>query len=169
MEITQTSKLGENINAYITNQVRTVMGRAIQPDRLGAFMDAFNKKFNAAAPSSAVTDAMVPIYASSFSQEDIDGLVKFYESPLGQRVVKTLPEVEQKSQQAGLQIEQQAVMTVLSSMVDQYPELKPMLQPPPQPGAAPAPGASAAPAPAPAPKPAAPATPAPKLVPTPAK
>ena len=138
IDITQTSKLGDNIADAITTQVRAVMGRTIQqPDRLQKFMDAFNEKFTASAPSSAVTDAAVPIYAQAFSMEDIDGLIKFYESPLGQRVVKMLPQVAQETERAGLQLDQKAAMDVLRGMADEYPELKPML--PQGPGAGPAP------------------------------
>src|SRR5579872_6414673 len=63
MEITQTSKLGDNITNAITQQVRAVMSRNIQqPEELQKFMDDFTKKFTAAAPPSAVTNAEIPIY-----------------------------------------------------------------------------------------------------------
>jgi hypothetical protein len=140
MEITQTSKLGDNISNAITQQVRAVMSRNIQqPEELQKFMDDFTKKFTVAAPPSAVTDAEIPIYSHYFSMEDIQGLIKFYESPLGQRVVKTLPEVVQNTQQTGVQMDQKAALEVLQSMSTEYPQLKQML--PPGPGAAPTPGA----------------------------
>jgi uncharacterized protein len=106
-------------------------------------MDAFSQKFAASAPSSAITDAQVPVYARFFSLDDIQGLIKFYESPLGQRVVKNLPQVVQQTQRAGVQIDQKAAIDVLRSMSDEYPELKPML--PPSSGVAP--GAESAPEP----------------------
>ncbi|MBZ5693898.1 MAG: DUF2059 domain-containing protein [Acidobacteriia bacterium] len=174
MDVTQTSKLGENINAYIASQVRSVMSRAIQPDSLSKFMDSFNQKFAASAPSSAVTDAAVPIYARAFSMEDIQGLTHFYESPLGQKVIKTLPQVSQETQQVGVEIEQKAAMDVLQSMSSDYPELKKMLQPqaaaPPQtpaPQSAPAPSSAPAAPAAPAPAPVTKAPPAPQPAPAP--
>jgi hypothetical protein len=145
MDLTQSAKLGDNIQSYITNQVRTGLGRALKPDTLPKFMDEFNQKFVSAAPASSVADAMVPIYASAFSTEDIQGLIQFYESPLGQRVVKNLPAVDQQSQAAGVRIEQTAALTILRGMSEEYPELKQIL--PPEPGQ-PAPG-SESPAPPP--------------------
>jgi uncharacterized protein len=140
MDITQTANLGNNISNAITQQVRGVMGQRIQqPDQLQKFMDTFTQKFNVAAVASAVTDAEVPVYAHYFSIEDIQGLTKFYESPLGQRVVKSLPEVVQSTQQSGLQIVQKAALDVLRSMSTEYPDIKQML--PPEPGAAPPAGA----------------------------
>ena len=141
MDLTQTSKLGDNITNAITGQVRGVMSQRIQqPEQLQKFMDTFTQKFTAAAPSSAVVDAEIPVYAHYFSMEDIQGLIKFYESPLGQRVVKNLPDVVQKTQQAGVQLDQRAALEVLRSMSTEYPELKSML--PPE-GGAPPPGAGA--------------------------
>lgn len=161
MELTQTSKLGDNIAAFMSGQVRSVMSRTIQkPDELQKFMDSFAQKFNAAAPSSAVTDAQVPVYAHFFSMEDIQALIKFYESPLGQRVVKTLPEVAQQTQQAGMQLDQKAAIEVLRSMSPEYPELKQML--PPEPGSSPSPLPGPGPSPAaPAPRPTPPSGPPP--------
>ncbi len=129
MDLTQTSKLGDNIQSYITNQVRTGLAHALEPDVLPKFMDEFNQKFVSAAPASSVTDAMVPIYASAFSTEDIQGLIQFYESPLGQRVVKSLPAVDQQSQAAGVRIEQAAALAILRGMSEEYPELKQILPP----------------------------------------
>ena len=144
MDLTQTSKLGDNIQSYITSQVRTGVGSAIKPDALSKFMDEFNQKLVSAAPTSTVTDAMVPIYASAFSTEDIQGLIQFYESPLGQRVVKNLPSVDQQSQAAGVRIEQSAALAILRGMSQEYPELKQILPPEsgqPEPGSTPPPAA----------------------------
>jgi len=98
-----------------------------------------------------VTDAMVTIYAKNFSMEDIQGLIQFYETPLGKRVVKALPEVSQQSQRMGVEMEQNAALTVLRGMSTEYPEIKPML---PADDGKPAENA-------PAPAPATPATPRP--------
>ncbi len=152
MDITQTSKLGDTIQGAISNQVQNVMGQshAVPPDQMQKFMDTFNQKFDASAPSSAVTDAMVPVYSQHFSMEDIQGITKFYESPVGQRLVKEMPALLQETHGIGLEMDQKAAIDVLRAMSTDYPQLKQMLPPDPnQPAAAPAPAAGAAPAPAP--------------------
>jgi hypothetical protein len=150
MDITQSSKMGENIANFITGQVHNGVGRALPADQLPKFMDSFSQKFNAGLPPTAVNDAIVAIYAKHFSMEDVQGLTKFYESPLGQRMVKEMPDVDQQTRTAGQQIETAVALAVLRSMSDEYPQLKQML-----------PADSSAPAPSSAPGPAAPA-PAPK-------
>jgi hypothetical protein len=44
---------------------------------------------------------MVPIYDRNFTQEDINGLLAFYRSDLGQRVLAKMPVVTQESMLAG--------------------------------------------------------------------
>jgi len=151
MDITQTNKMGDNISAALTNQVHQVISRAIPPEQVQKFMDDFGKAYGQAAPSSAVNDAVVPIYARHFSTEDIQGLIAFYESPLGQRVVKNMPAVTQESEQAGIQLDQKAAIEVLKGLEDQYPQLKQML--PPENGGQPGPGGGASPSPSPEPAP----------------
>ena len=146
MDVTETSKLGDNINSFLTDRIRTIMTHNLSADKLPKFMDSFSQKFSAASPSSAVTDAMVPIYARAFTMDDIQQITKFYESPVGQKMVKKMPVVNEEAQNTGVQIEQNAAMSVLDGMQDDYPELKPMLKPqtpapsaPGTPGAAPSP------------------------------
>jgi hypothetical protein len=148
MDLTQTSKLGEELNAYVAKQVRDALSEALPADRLAKFMQGFSEKMEAAAPASAITDATVSAYARAFSMEDIQGLVQFYESPLGQRVVKTLPQVAQETQRTGVQMQQKGAMAVLQDMSNEYPELKSMLQPPQGNGAVETPRTEKAPAPA---------------------
>jgi hypothetical protein len=141
MDLTGTNRTGDEINSYITKQVHDGLSQALQPERLAKFMQDFSAKFETAAPASTVTDAVVPIYAKAFSMEDIQGLIQFYESPLGQRVVRALPQVAQNSQRTGVQIEQKGALTVLQDMSSEYPELKQMLAPEQDSGADKAPGA----------------------------
>jgi uncharacterized protein len=163
LDLTEISKMGENINSGISREVQGAVGRGLQQDQVPKFMDTFNTRFAAAAPPSKVTDSIVPIYAKHFTLEEIQGLIKFYESPLGQKLVKEMPEVVQESQSAGVQMDQNAALAVLRSMQDDYPVLKQMLPPDPNapPAAAPAPaGPSDSGAPAPPPLKSQPGTPA---------
>jgi hypothetical protein len=150
MDITETSKMGANIASFISGKVHDGPGRAIPADQLPKFMDTFSQKFTAGLPPTAVNDAIVAVYAKHFSMDDIQVLTKFYESPIGQRLVKEMPDVNQQMAVAGQQIETSAALAALRSMADDYPQLKQMLPPD-----------SSAPAPSTAPAPATPGTPAP--------
>jgi hypothetical protein len=165
MDLTQTSKLGDNFSAYVTKQVNQALSQAMPPDRLAKLIEGFSQKLATAVPASAVTDAAIPIYARAFSMEDIQAIIQFYESPLGQRMINALPQVTRDSEELGVQMEQKGAMNVLQEMSNDYPELKQMLKPEqesdpeaapardeaPAPKAAPAPGAGPVPKPAPEP------------------
>jgi len=141
LDLTEISKMGDNISAGISREVQNAAGRAVAQDQVPKFMQEFSAKFTAAAPASKVTDAIVPIYARHFTMEDIQGLTKFYESPLGQKLVKEMPAVVQESQNVGVEMDEAAALVVLRGMQDEYPVLKQMLPPDPN---APAPAAPAA-------------------------
>ncbi len=167
LDLTEISKMGDNISAGLTQQVEQGVGRALQQDQVPKFMATFKERFAAAAPSAPVTDATVRVYAKHFTMEEIAGLTKFYESPLGQKLVKEMPGVVRESQEAGMQIDGKAAMTVLRGMQDDYPVLKQMLPPDPsaKPDATPAPSSNSGTGPAsPAPRatPVQPGTPAPQ-------
>ena len=145
MELTQASKLGDNINTYIASQVQGGLkqAQAMPAEKLSQFMTAFNQKLAAAAPPSAVATAMVPVYDRNLSLEDIQELNKFYESPLGQRALKALPQVVTETEGIATQMQQKAALGVLQAMTADYPELKAMMG---SPGGAPAQQAPGTPA-----------------------
>lgn len=128
LEVSGTSRMGDLLMDNWTTHVRDVLSRSLSPDRLQKFMDAFNQNFHQRLSSEQLANAIVPIYANHFSMEDIQGITQFYESPLGQRVMRMLPEVSQQSQSSAAQLVKGDGIQVLQSMTDEYPELKPLLQ-----------------------------------------
>jgi uncharacterized protein len=127
MEITGAAKDGDNMTMLLSSQVKTVVSRSLTGDRLQKFVDDFNTKLSAKSPSNEVTSAEVAIYAQNFSIEDLQGMIQFYESPVGQHVMKALPEVLHQTQQQGATIERTAAYDTLREMTADYPEIKPLL------------------------------------------
>src|ERR1700730_10510639 len=131
MEVTNTAKMGSDLSTGITSQVRSAVSHGIPPDQMQKFMDTFSQKFTGVDPASAVNDNTAAIYAKHFSMEDIQGLTKFYESPVGQRVLKSLPEAQEEAYSSGQQMDRQAALKVLWGMADEYTQLKQLLPPDP--------------------------------------
>ncbi len=150
MDITQESKLGDNMSGALSMQVRTAVKRTMPEERLQKFMVEFDQKFRDGMPSSKVADAVVPIYSKTFSMEEIQGLIKFYESPLGQHVVQAMGQVSRDSQEVALNMEKEAALRTLGTMTTDYPELDKMLHPENATAPAAAPGSKPVPSPAPA-------------------
>jgi len=84
----------------LTQQMTTQMMAMLKQSQPGVpeeLWSRFEKKLDA----REVIDLVIPVYDKHFSKEDIDGLTAFYESPLGQKVVRTLPQVSQESMEIG--------------------------------------------------------------------
>jgi hypothetical protein len=73
--------------------------RDANPQIPAAFWDAFMA--HARRDTTRLIDMLVPIYASHLSQRDLEELVKFYQSPAGQRFIAAQPGIVQESTQAG--------------------------------------------------------------------
>jgi uncharacterized protein len=129
MELSGTAKLGDNMTEAVAFQVKNQMSRTLPSDRLQKFMDDFNQKLGARSPSNEVVDAEISTYAQHFSMEDLEGMIHFYQSPVGQRMAKTLPQVLSESQRSAADIERTAALATLKDMAGDYPELKSMLPP----------------------------------------
>jgi uncharacterized protein len=61
------------------------------------FWDDFSKEFT---PDELI-ELLVPIYSKYYSDEEIVALIKFYQTPLGQKVIEKMPLISQDSFYAG--------------------------------------------------------------------
>jgi len=87
------------MNALMNTTVQNAMkGQTLTPERQ-AIIDRMTDKMSAAASDFLNWDALLPIYLrtyrDSFTQDEIDGVNKFYKSAAGQAYVKKLPLVMQ--------------------------------------------------------------------------
>ncbi|OOG60133.1 DUF2059 domain-containing protein [Rhodanobacter sp. C03] len=81
-EVMHMSQMFGQMNA----QMAGVMGRAVP-----CVPAAYWQNFIDASGAQQLLGRMVPVYQSHFTAEDVSGLLKFYQSPLGQKVITQLP------------------------------------------------------------------------------
>jgi hypothetical protein len=76
----------------------TLKGQPITPERQ-AILDRMASKMSAVTTDLLSWDTLLPIYLrtyrASFTQDEIDGVIKFYKSPAGKAYVKKTPLVMQ--------------------------------------------------------------------------
>lgn len=82
--------------------------KQLVPQAPESFWTEFMKEVN---PDELVT-LIVPIYKKHFTEEEIQETIKFYRSPTGKKVIKTLPQVMQESMAAGQQWGQMLIQRV---------------------------------------------------------
>lgn len=94
LEITGTPELGLQMAERILKQMKQT-----HPD----VPDKFWKEFEAEMNKKAFIDMIVPIYDKHFSKEDIEKLIEFYQTDVGQKYVEKLPTLTKESMEAGRQ------------------------------------------------------------------
>jgi hypothetical protein len=74
-------------------------------------------------PFDQITQAEVPVYQKHFTKGDIDGLVAFYNSPTGQKMVREMPAMMAESMQAMMPIMQQHIGKVTQRVQAEVAEM----------------------------------------------
>jgi len=131
LELTGSKDLVMQVIDASLAQIRANFAQALpQNDRGRKFADAFAEKFRTKLNADTFVDRVVPIYDKYFSDEDIQGLLKFYGTPLGQRAIKALPQITRESQAVGFELGKKAASDTIEELKNQYPDILPPEKPP---------------------------------------
>jgi len=110
------------VNAAIDRSIQQCLQCSSSVDGQKAIMDQARVKLLAMMRSELsyrnLESKIIEIYKSEFSEEDIQGLIHFYRTPLGQRLIAKLPEVTQKSNAASQQLMAEVIPKILPIMLD---------------------------------------------------
>ena len=92
-------------------------------------LESYQAKANAALDNAIgwnkLKPKMVDLYTATFTETELKDLVKFYESPLGKKVLREMPKVTQQSAQLTQQSLEPAVPVVNKLLEDMTKELDP--------------------------------------------
>lgn len=90
--------------------------------------DLFIQKFQTKLKIDQLMEMAVPIYAKYFSVEDIEGLTKFYQTPLGKKTLSVLPQTVIEMQTASMQLGQKVGRESMEEVLTEHPDLKKALE-----------------------------------------
>ncbi|KMQ58704.1 hypothetical protein ACM46_22050 [Chryseobacterium angstadtii] len=74
--------------------------------------DEFFNEFIAEVTTERITELYIPIYAKYYTESDIDELIRFYKSPVGQKTISVLPAIMTESVEAGGKMGKEIAMRV---------------------------------------------------------
>lgn len=77
-------------------------------------MTTVQQTFNSPQAQEDIINRMIPVYQRHFSSADIQGLLTFYRSPLGQKVLSQMPATMQEGMQIGRQWGMQRVQAMIA-------------------------------------------------------
>ena len=123
MDLTGAKDLGQQLIDAGMEQFRSSVMDS-QPDnpRARQFVEAFAARFQKRFDSKSLNEQIIPIYDKYLSTEDLKGLLDYYRSPLGQRMLKALPDVARESQAAGYALGQKAAQDTMEELKADFPE-----------------------------------------------
>ena len=84
-----------------------------------AEVDKFADEMFKNMPVDEMMEGMIPIYQKHLTKEDIDGILAFYASPVGQKLQREQPAMTQESMQVGGEIGRRR-MAVMMQQMDEF-------------------------------------------------
>jgi hypothetical protein len=103
MAISQADKLTDMARSQIRGSMKLVTDQMLQGQPVTAgeqrAIDRFTAKVNTMVNEELSTDKLRPIYVvmyrETFTQEEVDGMIAFYQSPVGQSMLAKMPRAMQ--------------------------------------------------------------------------
>jgi hypothetical protein len=105
LSITDSRKMADDMMGQMDEAMKNAMkqlpqGQAVTPEQQ-KILDTMQSKMDALLKQELNWQSLEPlyiqIYRESFTQEEINGMLAFYETPVGQALIKKMPTVMQKS------------------------------------------------------------------------
>lgn len=116
----------------LLGQVMDAMEKSIKPLMTSALpageyreklVNLFFEKFHSKADLQQLLDMAVPAYDKYYSREEIKGLIQFYETPLGHKMVSVLPKLTGDLQEAGKKWGEKVGGDCMGEVLSEHPEL----------------------------------------------
>ena len=122
-EIQGTRKAMEQVISGMSENMKPTLQKMLPPgDYQEKLISLFFEKFQSKLKVDDLVALSMPVYDKYFSKEDIDGLIQFYQTPIGKKVLSVLPQVLIESQTSamhmGEEIGRQSMMEVLAEHPD---------------------------------------------------
>jgi hypothetical protein len=125
LQLTGTSALMQQTMASMDKSIKPMMINSLpEGDYRQTLIDLFFEKFHAKLDTQKLLDLAVPIYDKYFTDADIKGLIQFYETPLGQKTVKALPQITAELTDAGRTMGATVARDSMLEVISQHPELQ---------------------------------------------
>ncbi len=86
--------------------------------------DSYIAKLADLLAGQEVLDRLTSIYAEHFSIEDVNAMIQFYQTAVGQKTLAVMPKVMEESRQAGNDVATENLPRIFSELCKEYPELQ---------------------------------------------
>ncbi|MDM3888208.1 DUF2059 domain-containing protein [Pseudomonas sp. BCRC 81390] len=129
LTLANADKLGTPVYMQVQQMFAQRFAQTKAPATKQSVLESYQAKANAALDNAIgwnkLKPKMVDLYTQTFTEQELKDLVKFYESPLGKKVLREMPKVTQQSAQLTQQSLEPAVPVVNKLLDDMTKELDP--------------------------------------------
>jgi len=129
LDVTGAKALMTQQMASMESTLRPLLTNSFPPgeyrDRL---IQLFFEKFHSQADPETLVKLVIPVYDKYLSEEDIKGMIQFYSTPLGKKMIDVLPKLMAESNEAGQQWGQQMGRQTMIDVLQEHPDLREALE-----------------------------------------
>lgn len=129
LALANADKLGTPVYMQVQQMFAQRFAQTKAPASKQPVLESYQAKANAALDNAIgwnkLKPKMVDLYTQTFTEQELKDLVKFYESPLGRKVLREMPKVTQQSAQLTQQTLEPAVPVVNKLLEDMTKQLDP--------------------------------------------
>lgn len=112
LELTDTESTLKQVVNQMISQIKT-QNPNISPNFLNTFINEYK--------TEEVLDRMIPIYSKYYTNEEIEGMIAFYQTPLGQKTIKVMPQLMTESIQIGQIYAQEVAQRAMNKIKNELP------------------------------------------------
>ena len=124
LELAGTKALVSQTMDSMSKSIKPLLTNSLPPgDYREKLVDLFFAKFTAKAEVQHLLDLAVPVYDKNFSHQEIRSLIEFYQTPLGQKAIATLPKVTAEMQELGRKWGEDLGKQCMVEVLSEHPEL----------------------------------------------
>jgi hypothetical protein len=124
MDVTGSKNLVKEMMDGTTRNMKSLMTGSLPPgDYREKLVDLFIEKFQSKVEVQAFIDMAVPSYDKYLTDEEIKGLIAFYQTPLGQKTISVLPKLTLELQAEGAKWGQQMGRQCMLEVLSEHPDL----------------------------------------------
>lgn len=124
LDVVGTTALVQQMMTTMEKSLKPLVANALPPgeyrDRL---TDLFFEKFRSKFDTKRLLDFAVARYDENFSDEEIKGLLEFYQTPLGRKVVAVLPQMTAELQEDGRKLGQDIGRDSMLEVLSEHPDI----------------------------------------------
>jgi hypothetical protein len=128
-EVQGTAKLMQQVMGNMTTNMKPMLMTSLPQGEyreklINLFFQRFQEKLNA----EQLINLMVPVYDKYLSKEEIEKLIEFYKTPIGQKLISVQPQILAETQAASMKMGQDIGRQSMVEVLDENPDLKKALE-----------------------------------------